>query len=60
MKTKDDFKKGVTSPQDLLRHFKFNAKKPVELIRAREIYEETLRLIEKHVELGKLSIYLFK
>lgn len=53
MKTKEEFNKGITSPSDLLRHFQFNAKKPVELARAREIYEETLRLIEKHVELGK-------
>ncbi|KAE9547992.1 hypothetical protein FO519_008799, partial [Halicephalobus sp. NKZ332] len=51
-KTKDDLKRGVTNPYDLLRHFKFASQKPVELTRAREIYEESLRLIEKHVELG--------
>jgi hypothetical protein len=41
-----------------LRHFKFAAKKPTELSRAREIYEESLRLIAKHVELGKVICYL--
>uniref|UniRef100_A0A915CVR9 Uncharacterized protein n=1 Tax=Ditylenchus dipsaci TaxID=166011 RepID=A0A915CVR9_9BILA len=50
--TKEDFKRVITSPHNLLRHFKFAAKKPVELARAREIYEESLRLIEKHVDLG--------
>jgi len=28
-----------------MRHFKFSLKRPVELARAREIYEETLRLV---------------
>ncbi|KAI1712438.1 immunoglobulin i-set domain-containing protein [Ditylenchus destructor] len=51
--TRASFSKRVeTNPQNLLRHFKFAAKKPVELSRAREIYEESLRLLAKHVDLG--------
>uniref|UniRef100_A0A914YB12 Ig-like domain-containing protein n=1 Tax=Panagrolaimus superbus TaxID=310955 RepID=A0A914YB12_9BILA len=50
--TQTDLKKGVTSPDELLRHFKFALKRPTELSRAREIYEESLRLVEKHVEHG--------
>uniref|UniRef100_A0A914NCH4 Ig-like domain-containing protein n=1 Tax=Meloidogyne incognita TaxID=6306 RepID=A0A914NCH4_MELIC len=51
LKTKEELK--VNSPKDLLKHFKFIGKQqPTELSKAREIYEESLRLIEKHVELG--------
>lgn len=50
--TQEELKRGVRNPYELLRHFKFTTKKPVELTRAREIYEESLRLIAKHVELG--------
>ncbi|KAI3413184.1 hypothetical protein GPALN_010685 [Globodera pallida] len=50
-KTNEELK--ISSPQDLLKHFKFVGKRPaIQLSRAREIYEESLRLIEKHVELG--------
>lgn len=49
---KDLSTSGVSTPQELLRHFKFNTKKPVELSKAREIYEESLRLVEKHIEHG--------
>uniref|UniRef100_A0A7E4WD61 Peroxidase n=1 Tax=Panagrellus redivivus TaxID=6233 RepID=A0A7E4WD61_PANRE len=50
--TQADLKRGVTSAAELLRHFKFATKKPTELSKAREIYEESLRLVEKHVEHG--------
>lgn len=54
IKTKEELKRGVNSPQELLRHFKFVGKQqPTELSRAREIYEESLRLVKKHVELGE-------
>ncbi|KAL3073258.1 hypothetical protein niasHS_000010 [Heterodera schachtii] len=50
-KTNEELK--ISNPQDLLKHFKFVGKRPTsQLSRAREIYEESLRLIEKHVELG--------
>jgi len=50
LKTEEEL---VNSPKDLLKHFKFIGKQqPTELSKAREIYEESLRLIEKHVELG--------
>ncbi|KAF7638230.1 hypothetical protein Mgra_00002202 [Meloidogyne graminicola] len=53
IKTKEELKYGINSPQDLLKHFKFIRKQqPTELSKAREIYEESLRLIEKHIELG--------
>uniref|UniRef100_A0A1I8B0B9 Ig-like domain-containing protein n=1 Tax=Meloidogyne hapla TaxID=6305 RepID=A0A1I8B0B9_MELHA len=51
IKTKEELK--INSPKDLLKHFKFIGKQqPTELSKSREIYEESLRLIEKHVELG--------
>lgn len=51
-KTKDDLRGSVQDPGQLMRHFHFAIKRPVELTKAREIYEESLRLIEKHVEQG--------
>lgn len=57
METKEDLKKsGVSTPQDLLRHFKFTSQKPIELTKAREIYEESLRLLQRHIETG---LYIF-
>jgi peroxidase len=50
--TKVDLRGSVTDPGQLMRHFHFAIKRPVELTKAREIYEESLRLIEKHVEQG--------
>ena len=53
LKTKEELNKGIKSPVELLKHFRFAGKQqPIELSRAREIYEESLKLIEKHVELG--------
>ena len=42
----------VQDPGQLLRHFQFAVRRPVALTKAREIYEESLRLIERHVERG--------
>ncbi|KAI6185441.1 Leucine-rich repeat and Immunoglobulin I-set and heme peroxidase domain containing protein [Aphelenchoides besseyi] len=50
--TKEDLRGSVQDPGQLMRHFQFAIKRPVELTKAREIYEESLRLIEKHVERG--------
>lgn len=51
-KTKVDLRGSVNDPGQLMRHFHFAIRRPVELTKAREIYEESLRLIEKHVEQG--------
>ncbi|KAI6217170.1 Leucine-rich repeat and Immunoglobulin I-set and heme peroxidase domain containing protein [Aphelenchoides fujianensis] len=39
-KTKDDLRGSVQDPGQLMRHFHFAIKRPVELTKAREIYEE--------------------
>ncbi|TKR86916.1 hypothetical protein L596_011414 [Steinernema carpocapsae] len=52
--TKDDIRNSakVTSPHDLMRLFKFAVPRAAELTRSREIYEESLRLIQKHIQQG--------
>ncbi|KAK0411598.1 hypothetical protein QR680_005736 [Steinernema hermaphroditum] len=42
----------VTSPHDLMRLFKFAVPRTSDLTRSREVYEESLRLIQKHVQQG--------
>ncbi|EFO27644.2 hypothetical protein LOAG_00844 [Loa loa] len=42
----------ITDPRELLRWFQFSFPQAIELSRAREIYEESIRLIQKHVEKG--------
>uniref|UniRef100_A0A8R1Y256 Peroxidase n=1 Tax=Onchocerca volvulus TaxID=6282 RepID=A0A8R1Y256_ONCVO len=42
----------ITTPHELLRWFQFSFPQTIELSRAREIYEESIRLIQKHVEKG--------
>ncbi|MCP9264611.1 Peroxidasin [Dirofilaria immitis] len=42
----------ITTPDELLRWFQFSFPQTIELNRAREIYEESIRLIQKHVEKG--------
>ncbi|VBB33328.1 unnamed protein product, partial [Acanthocheilonema viteae] len=42
----------ITNPHELLRWFQFSFPQTIELSRAREIYEESIRLIQKHVEKG--------
>ncbi|VDO24035.1 unnamed protein product [Brugia timori] len=42
----------ITNPHELLRWFQFSFPQAIELSRAREIYEESIRLIQKHVEKG--------
>uniref|UniRef100_A0A915PIU6 Ig-like domain-containing protein n=1 Tax=Setaria digitata TaxID=48799 RepID=A0A915PIU6_9BILA len=42
----------LTTPHELLRWFQFSFPQTIELSRAREIYEESIRLIQKHVEKG--------
>ncbi|VDO30637.1 unnamed protein product [Onchocerca flexuosa] len=49
--TRENFSK-ITTPQELLRWFQFSFPQTIELSRAREIYEESIRLIQKHVEKG--------
>ncbi|CAD5206024.1 unnamed protein product [Bursaphelenchus okinawaensis] len=51
-KTKSDLRSTINDPKQLMRHFTFAIKRPVELTRAREVYEQSLRLIEKHIEQG--------
>ncbi|CAG9533092.1 unnamed protein product [Cercopithifilaria johnstoni] len=42
----------ITNPHELLQWFQFSFPQTIELNRAREIYEESIRLIQKHVEKG--------
>ncbi|VDN56183.1 unnamed protein product [Dracunculus medinensis] len=48
----------VTSPADLMRWFHFSVPQTSELSRAREIYEESIRLIQKHIEKAVLQFYV--
>uniref|UniRef100_A0A0N4ZT87 Peroxidasin n=1 Tax=Parastrongyloides trichosuri TaxID=131310 RepID=A0A0N4ZT87_PARTI len=50
--TQRDLKYSMTDPRNLIKLFKFAAPRATEITKAREIYEESLRLIEKHVEDG--------
>uniref|UniRef100_A0AC35UDD4 Peroxidasin n=1 Tax=Rhabditophanes sp. KR3021 TaxID=114890 RepID=A0AC35UDD4_9BILA len=50
--TQSDTKQALSNPQNLIKLFRFSAPRAVELTKAREIYEESLRLIQKHVESG--------
>ncbi|VDK40318.1 unnamed protein product, partial [Anisakis simplex] len=40
----------TTSPRELMQWIRFSLPYSVELNRAREIYEESIRLVQKHVE----------
>uniref|UniRef100_A0A0K0FL11 Peroxidasin-like protein (inferred by orthology to a human protein) n=1 Tax=Strongyloides venezuelensis TaxID=75913 RepID=A0A0K0FL11_STRVS len=50
--TQRDLKYSMTNPHTLIKLFKFAAPRALEITKAREVYEESLRLIEKHVEDG--------
>ncbi|VDM42177.1 unnamed protein product [Toxocara canis] len=50
--SKASFHHEITSPWEFMKQFKFNIPQNVELTKAREIYEQSLLLVQEHVRNG--------